>query len=176
MACYALTGTPGTGKTSVSVELRAKGFEVLDLSEYIAENGLLGTLDAERETREVDVAELRKSLQKAKKADGIVMEGHLSHYLGCDVVIVLRCHPDTLAQRLESRGYGKKKITENVRAEVLDVILSEAMDSGARVYEIDTTTSDAITVAGIMEGIMTGKSNHPVGNSVDWSQEMEKWF
>ena len=50
MTLYALTGTPGSGKTTVGAELRARGYDAIDGKQYIIDNGLLGELDEERDT------------------------------------------------------------------------------------------------------------------------------
>lgn len=62
MTLFAITGTPGTGKTSVSKELRSRGYSVIDMNEHIRSNGLLGELDASRDTHEVDLDRLNDSL------------------------------------------------------------------------------------------------------------------
>ncbi|NLL94264.1 MAG: AAA family ATPase [Thermoplasmatales archaeon] len=172
----ALTGTPGTGKTSVAGELRLRGHEVLDLNGYAAENDLLGERDEARDTSDVDVDALRDSLAGLGKGRNVVAEGHLAHFLDCDKIVVLRCHPDALAARLRARGYAEGKVSENVAAEILDVIFCESLESGAPVYEIDTTSSGPASVAETVEGIMTGKGNYAPGKGTDWSGEMEKWF
>ena len=80
--------------------------------------------------------------------DGYV-EGATAHFLACDKIIVLRCRPDVLKDRLSRRGYSAGKVAENCQAEALDVILSETADMFAseHVYEIDTTNRDVISVA-----------------------------
>ncbi len=65
MTLFAITGTPGTGKTSVSAELRSRGYDVIDMNEHIRANGLLGELDPKRDTHEVDLDALNDSLQSA---------------------------------------------------------------------------------------------------------------
>ena len=60
----AVTGTPGTGKSSLSAELRRRGHEVVDADEHIRKNGLLGEWDALRDTYEVDVGGLNDSLEQ----------------------------------------------------------------------------------------------------------------
>ena len=55
MTLVAITGTPGTGKTSVSAELRSRGYNVIDMNDHIRSHGLLGELDAARDTHEVDL-------------------------------------------------------------------------------------------------------------------------
>jgi len=175
MPLIAMTGTPGTGNTSAAEYLRQRGYEIIDLNAFIADNGLLGEEDAERDTREVDIESMRTLFSKRSKLSAIV-EGHLSHFLGCDIVVVFRCHPDVLAERLRARGYLESKVRENVQAEILDVILCEADGSKARVFEIDTTKLTPKETAERMEEIIKGKGNHQVPGSTDWSGETDRWF
>ncbi len=173
----AITGTPGTGKTSVAAEIRSRGYEVVDLGKHIREHGLLGELDEARDTREVDLDLLNDSLEEYRSGEGVVfMEGHLSHFMDCRSIVVLRCHPDVLAGRLRARGYSEEKVRENVQSEVLDVILCEATESDIPVHEVDCTSASIKDTADEILSIASGEGEgHPPG-SVDWSSEMERWF
>ncbi|MCJ7640224.1 MAG: AAA family ATPase, partial [Euryarchaeota archaeon] len=72
--------------------------------------------------------------------DGLVIEGHISHHLSVERVIVLRTNPAVLRGRLQEKGFSEKKIRENIEAEILDVILIEALGlHGNNVYEVDST-------------------------------------
>ena len=169
----ALTGTPGTGKTSVAEELRRRGHDVLDLKSYIADSGLRGEYIEEMDTYDVDTDLLRESL---RGSDHEIAEGHLSHFLDADMCIVMRCHPDVLAQRLRDRGYAEGKVRENVEAELLDVILCEAVDSGVPVFAVDTTSSTASLAADAVEAIMRGETDGRLPGDVSWAEEMDRWF
>ena len=173
----AITGTPGTGKTSVSEELRSRGCEVVDLGRHIRESGLLGDLDEARDTHEVDLDLLNDSLEPYRRKEGTVfMEGHLSHFMDCGSIIVLRCHPDVLAERLRARGYGDAKVLENVQSEVLDVILCEAAGTDIPVHEVDCTLASVEETADEILSIASGGGEGRLPGSVDWSSEMERWF
>ncbi len=177
MTLFAITGTPGTGKTSVSEELRKRGYTVIDMNRHIREHGLLGDLDAKRDTHEVDLDALNDSLEEYRKAEGIVlMDSHLSHFMDCSGIIVIRCKPDVLAHRLEARGYSCEKVLENVQSEVLDVILCEATESDIPVYEVDSTDGDVTDLANSIEKILKGDSTDYLPGKTDWSEEMDKWF
>jgi adenylate kinase len=126
----ALTGTPGTGKTTVSELLDRP---VIDLKEYMRENGI----GEQREELEVDIEELKQKF--STDLEDVVVEGHLSHHLDVDICVVLRCHPEELESRLEARDYSQAKVEENLHAEALDVILQEAADEGHKIIEVDTT-------------------------------------
>ncbi|MDR0888191.1 MAG: adenylate kinase family protein [Candidatus Methanoplasma sp.] len=177
MALIAITGTPGTGKTSLSEELRKRGHKVLDINEHIRSHGLLGEKDEDRDTFAVDVDGLNESLEEFRGSDEIIfLDSHLSHCVDSRAIIVLRCHPDELADRLVARGYGGSKVTENVQAEILDVILCEASESDIPVFEIDCTSCDVSDTADATEDIANGNTDKYLPGNVSWLGEFDKWF
>ncbi len=177
MPLISITGTPGTGKTSVSGELRSRGYNVVDLSSYIRERGLLGEKDEARDTYEVDLESLNESLSDLTHVDGTVfMEGHLSHLLDSHLIIVLRCSPAVLAKRLRSRGYSESKVAENVQAEILDVILCEAVDSDIPVYEVDCGSCGVSETVDSIVDIINGRGDDHIPGKINWSVEMDEWF
>ncbi|PSH02236.1 MAG: kinase, partial [Nanohaloarchaea archaeon QH_8_44_6] len=130
-----ITGTPGTGKTSVSKYL--KEFEVIYLTRFVKKHGLGQQEESEFE---VDIPEMKKKLEK--EIDGekhLVIEGHLSHHFPSDYCVVLRCDPEELGKRLENRDYSDTKVEENIESEMLDVILTEAVGLQENIIEVDTT-------------------------------------
>jgi adenylate kinase len=136
----ALTGTPGTGKTTISNILNERyGIRIEHLHDVIVENGYYLARDEFRDSLIVDIA----SLAKHKFAEECLIEGHFSHYLQVDLVIVLRTNPKVLKQRLYTKGYSEAKVLENYEAEILDVILIEALEIQEfdKVYEVDTTST-----------------------------------
>ncbi len=174
MTIISLTGTPGTGKTTMSQSLRDCGYNVVDLSAFIRENGLLGEYDSEMGSYDVDVAKLDEALKDTRDSEELVfLEGHLSHFLTCDKIIVLRCHPGVLENRLESRGYDREKVLENIQAEVLDVILYEASEKGVPVFELDSTAGNNLSD---VEEIIRGECDRYLPGSISWGEEMERWF
>lgn len=177
MVLFALTGTPGTGKSTLSQELRLRGLDVVDGKAFIREHGLLGEYDAGRDTYEVDLDALNDALEPLRSDAGVhVLDSHLSHFMDSHGIIVLRCSPDVLAQRLCARGYSEAKVRENVQAEILDEILCEATESDIPVGEIDCTSVTVREAADAAEKIISGQvSDYPPG-SVDWTTEMDRWF
>jgi len=172
----AITGTPGTGKTHLAEELRIRGYNVLDLNEHIRANGLLEEKDEARDTYCVDVDALDLSLEKYRTDDVLFIEGHFSHCVECDAVIVLRCSPETLAGRLRARGYPESKVAENVQAEILDVILCESVETDAPVCELDTSEDSTGTIADKVEDMIKGNIDKYRPGNIDWTEELEKWF
>lgn len=146
-----ITGTPGTGKTSVSALIGG----VLDLNELIKTEGLHLGIDEARDSLIADMdAVYDRICGIARGRDGdLVIEGHLSHHVS-DSAIVLRLAPDELERRLMARGYSGAKISENALSEAVDVILVEAVDWCDRVYEIDTTGKTVEEVADAIRGIL----------------------
>lgn len=161
---FGITGTPGTGKTSVADLLASRGFPVLHLSttfdRYVLE------FDAGRDTRVVDE---ERWASEFPRFDGIV-EGQLAHLLPCDLVVVLRCRPDVLSCRLRERGYGEAKISENCMAEALDAILIETLEAfpANQVYELDTTDKTSGECSDLTEGFFR-RLVPPSHGSIDWS-------
>ncbi|MFW6449304.1 MAG: adenylate kinase family protein [Halobacteriota archaeon] len=162
----ALTGTPGTGKTTVAGRLEVD-LEVVHLGDVIAEAGLESGRDSVRETAVVDLDGLRRAT--AGRED-VLFESHLSHYLDVDRVIVLRCHPSTLETRLRGRGFTERSIRENAESEALDVIVTEAVERHGReaVYEIDTTERAIETVVDEVTEAIRGEREPAVG-TVDFT-------
>ena len=172
----ALTGTPGTGKSTVSAIL-AQRYDVVDIHSYAESKGLFEGYDEDAGSYIVDVDRLNDSVLSEHWDGTVILDGHLSHFVDCDAIAVLRCRPSILASRLRSRGYDDRKVRENVQAEILDVILQESVDSGIPVYEFDTSSAAPEETADIIERtIILGESDDASPGRTDWSGEMEEWF
>jgi adenylate kinase len=178
----ALTGTPGTGKTSVSKVLK-ENFYVIDLNKIANEKKFIVGFDKNRYSKIVDIDKLNDYIKNNYcKKDIVFVEGHLSHLLKCvDKVIILRCNPNELKKRLSKKGWKREKIKENLEAEILDMILCETVDihSDKNIFEIDITkkpTNDvAIIINEIIKNGFRNVKNYNIGN-IDWSEEILKKF
>ena len=170
----ALTGTPGTGKSSVAAELERRGYAVVSLDRLAEERKLVDGYDAARRTKEVDVEALDKEIRVAAKLGFLV--AHYSHLMSVNLAIVLRCHPRILAERLKARGWPGAKVRENVEAEAIDVITQEALGRLPFVYEIDTTSTTPEAVAGVVLEILQGKVAGREPGHLDWSDEVLSWY
>ncbi len=174
-----ITGTPGTGKSSVAKLLAKRiNVDVISIARTLDESVCAG-YDTKRKSKIVDIKKLarkikdiiRASRKRAKDID-IIIEGHLSHLLPFgDVVIVLRAHPKVLERRLKKKKYAKAKIAENLEAEALDVCLIESLERHKKVYEIDTTNKKPHEVASAIVGILEGKGEAYAPGKIDWSEE-----
>lgn len=168
MVNYALTGTPGTGKTSLKKHLNKK---IISLSEYY-EQASEGKTDNGEWI--VDIEKLDNILEDS---DCNFFEGNFSHKLDkIDKVIVLRCDPQILEKRLESRNYSKNKVRENLEAEAIGVIYSEAIEiqDKANVFQIDNSTRKPQETAKLIEKYIN--DNIKVEEEIDYSEKILDWY
>jgi adenylate kinase len=161
----AVTGTPGTGKTSATTLLEDDpdfDLSVVHLNERIAEEDLYTDVDETRDSKMADLDAVRDFL--ADRED-VLVESHLAHEIGVDRAVVLRCHPERIEQRLKDRGESSESARENAEAEALDVILSEAVDNHDTdsVYELPTTTASPQEVAEAIREVVSGEREPKVG-------------
>ncbi len=170
-----ITGTPGTGKTSVSKRLsQLIKMEVVHLNDIIFEKNIYKEYDKERESYVVD---LEKMERICKAYENVIIEGHLAHYCmrDGDIIIILRANPLTLKKRLKRRGYNIKKIEENVEAEIVDAITQEVLDLSERydveIYEIDTSDKKIDRIAIIIKKILENKEygRHFLPGNIDYT-------
>jgi adenylate kinase len=163
-----ITGTPGTGKSMVADELARRGHTVVRITD-IVQPYVIGD-DDKRDTQVIDVDRL---VNEFEPVDGFV-EGHFAHLLPCDRIVVLRCRPDELKQRLAKRLYDKGKIRENMDAEALDVCLIETVEaySPGQILELDSTAREPVWCADQIEGFVRGAIPASFG-TIDWSMYLE---
>ncbi|AUV81649.1 adenylate kinase [Salinigranum rubrum] len=164
----ALTGTPGTGKTTASERLP---YPTLHLNDAVREHDLWTEEDTDRDSLVVDVDALAAWVDDHVEAgETVVLESHLAHLLDADRVVVLRCRPDVLESRLRERGESDAKAAENSESEALDVVLSESVQRHGeeRVYEIDTTERTPEDVAAEIEAVVDG-DREPSAGTVDFT-------
>jgi adenylate kinase len=170
----AITGTPGTGKSSVSSELIRRGFTVVDAARLAHEKGLVARPKRKGAPAIVDIERLRQV--PMPKVDLIFITSHFTHLLRSDIVIVLRCSPSVLKARLERRKWRKEKVRENVEAEAIDLITVEAMQRSKKVFEVNTTSVDAKEAARQILEIVKGSVKGHEPGLVDWSEEILSWY
>ncbi|NPA47675.1 MAG: AAA family ATPase [Thermococci archaeon] len=158
----AVTGTPGVGKTTVAKLLASKlGYKYGSVRDIALR---IGAAEKAGDELEIDVEALR-----SVRLEDTVVDGHLSHHMPADVVVVLRANPKVIAERLEERGYSSEKLGENVEAELVDVVLMEALENSERVIEVDTTGKTPEDVVEEILELLRSGTRRRVG-VVDWSE------
>jgi len=182
----AVTGTPGTGKTSACrAFVRTYGdtlrLKLVELNRVVEEQRLYEGFDEERGCYIADLNKLRNFVEAMN--EDVLLESHLAHLVAPDYVIVLRADPLVLVERLRNEGFPERKIRENAEAEALDVILVEALEACGddRVFEVDTSRKSVEEVAAcireIVEAVKSGKldevrKKYKPGR-LDWSHRLE---
>lgn len=182
-----ITGNPGAGKhTSAKLVADRLGAEIIDINKVALENDAV--LSKTSHGADVDVKKLGRLLATAlkKKKGSFVIVGHLAPYVlksaGIDMAAVLRRSPGKLESTLAERKYTREKINENVSAEILGVLLYDAIKAfGKRkVGEFDTTNRTPEGTADQIIAALQKKSAKRVG-VVDWlailsEEEVQKFF
>jgi adenylate kinase len=178
---YALSGTPGVGKSSVARSLarirkggrsRAPALHIREVGELPGSAPLTGSRSpaSGRTTVEVDLARASRAIrawaEDGSKDLGLIV-GHLSHLLPIPRVLLLRCAPDELSRRLRRSGVREPWLSQNVEAERVDLVLLEALRLGRTVYELDTTRHAPAEVARWVLSVLAGKVP-PRQGTVDW--------
>jgi adenylate kinase len=171
-----ISGTPCTGKTEISRLLAKKlNYKLIQINELAEEIDAFTGYDEKRDSRIIDMDRLEKEIKKLK--GNLIIEGHTSHLFPVNFVIILRCNPEVLKKRLE-RKYpsNPSKIQENLEAEILGVITSEAVMINKKVYEIDTSDKkEKDSVHDILK-ILEGKTEEFKIGKIDWLEEYSEWI
>ena len=113
-----ISGTPCTGKTTVSELLSDRlDYDLVKINDLAIENNLVLGIDDDKGYKIIDIDALNDLLSDIiSQSENLIVEGHLSHLCsGADKMIILRCHPDILKNRLILRDYSVSKINENLR-------------------------------------------------------------
>jgi len=166
----ALTGTPGTGKSTVAARLPRR-FRVEEVADLAVSRGCGRRRGS---AVEVDLVRLRRLLARGSDEDRPdLLVGHLSHLLPVRGVIVLRCRPLELLARLRRARRGTVADRQaNYVSEATDVVLDEALASGVPVYEIDTTGRTPADVADEVARRLR-RVGRPRFGAVDWLADPE---
>jgi adenylate kinase len=176
-----ITGTPAVGKTTVSSILASRLDAMhINLTDLAKQERLTNGVDRERNTLIVNIDDMSKRVKELIVASGqdCIIDGHYAVDTvppeDVDFVFVLRRSPDELKKMMENRGYGEKKLQENLEAEILDICLWEAVSSCGRdkVCEIDTTGKAVEDLVSEVVQTLQGKVRCRVG-IVDWLGQLE---
>lgn len=153
-----ITGTPGTGKSTLSQYLSAKlsmqekSVKTVLVNDLIKSEKLYEEYDSHFDTYIIDDRKVRRFLDKYLEdvpEDYCIIETHTVTTLPkkvIDIAFVLNSRTDILFDRLKSREYSQDKINENMECEIMKVILEEAVERfGAnKTHELSSNTLEDI--------------------------------
>merc|ERR1712168_1441417 len=128
-----ISGTPGTGKTTLGKELAQRSnLNYINISEFAKEEELFEGYDEKRECQIIDEDRVVDELESKIGEGGNIVDYHGSEFFPerwFDAVFVLRTDNTLLYERLEARDYSREKVEENVQCEIFQTLLEEARES-----------------------------------------------
>ncbi len=164
-----ITGTPGTGKTTISKILAEKlNITYMNINEFAEKKGLIH-ID-KNNNKEIDPKKLCPELKKIKQK--VIIDSHIAQNCKNDIVFVLRTNPEELEKRLKKRKWNNNKIKTNIKAEILDSCLIDAIETNENVYEIDTSSHTELETVYIIIDILNNKNikNKYKPGNIDWTE------
>ena len=160
-----ITGTPGTGKTTVTKLLSEKGWISFDITSYVKERSLFLGYDIVRDSLIIDEDLLQKELVKeAEKHEMVILDGHTATLIDNEFVkkcFILKVDLEVLNERLRIRNYSEAKVSENLQAEIMESCLTEAYDAydSEKVHTIETTALTPEEVVSLIISILLQKDD-----------------
>ncbi|KAL0390142.1 UNVERIFIED_CONTAM: Adenylate kinase isoenzyme 6 [Sesamum calycinum] len=128
-----VTGTPGTGKTTMASALaEATNLRHINVGDLVKEKNLHDGWDEEFDCYVINEDLVCDELEDLMEEGGNIVDHH-----GCDFfperwfdrIVVLQTDNSVLYDRLTKRGYTGKKLSNNIECEIFQVLLEEAKDS-----------------------------------------------
>lgn len=147
-----ITGTPGVGKTTHCEELAQRtGLHHLSINEVVKKHniGESSSDPDDPQTKIVDEDRLLDCIENDLEEGGQIIDWHACDLFPVsliDLVCVIRCDNKLLYDRLKARGYGEKKLEENMDCEIMEVLLQEARDAydGQIVVEMKSESTEDV--------------------------------
>ncbi len=176
-----ITGTPGVGKSTISkiIAHRLPGIHI-DCGNVALNGGMTIEYNEKNKTHTIDEKKLSRKLKEiiTKYDSNIILEGHFIPRISGfkpDRVFVLRCHPKKIMDRLEEKNYSKRKIAENIAAEILDSCLKDAVKvfGQAKIFEIDNSKNEPNLMVSMILSMSEGKIQRQ-SKHIDWISKLEK--
>ncbi len=163
-----VTGTPGTGKKSVApLAADLLGVGCFGINELALAHGFA---EAKGDEFEVDAARLRRAVSSLVPRPSVIYGHLLPAVLDprlAERVVVLRCEPGVLKGRLAARGYPPAKVRENLEAELIGLVSSEAHEAfGPVAFDLDATSTTPAKAAAAVARLSEGGQGGP---RIDWT-------
>ncbi|XP_054713016.1 adenylate kinase isoenzyme 6-like [Uloborus diversus] len=125
-----ITGTPGTGKSTLSSEIGEQcSLEWINVGEVAKSGNFVEDYDENFDCHIIDEDQVVSELE-----DKMLEGGKIVDYHGCDffpenwfdIVFVLTTDNTILYDRLVRRGYNGKKLENNIQCEIFQTLYDEA--------------------------------------------------
>ncbi|HOG73806.1 MAG TPA: AAA family ATPase [Methanofastidiosum sp.] len=154
-----ISGVPGVGKTLISKKVaETLNFTYINIGDFAKEN-----FEFPVEEDEIIIDEEAVE-NKLLGLDNVIIDSHIP--FKADKAIILRCNPKILLERLNLRGYSKRKIQDNLMSEILDYEIYAAKEifSDEDIYEVlsEDVNETMIEVMNVIngQGISLKNGNH----------------
>ncbi|MHA1377637.1 MAG: adenylate kinase family protein [Candidatus Helarchaeota archaeon] len=177
-----LSGTPGTGKTTVANRLKDSiPAKIIDINYEVIENKIF-SVDPDRNTKIADFKTLKAHLvKKIKQIESVfvIVEGHYADIIPNKLVykaIILRTHPEILKKRLGQRNFEKDKVSENLQAEILGDCTYHAINAydTDKIFEVDNSRLTIEQCTNRILEIITKDKKDLKSKKIDWLHVLEK--
>ncbi|MDK2372223.1 MAG: AAA family ATPase [Candidatus Korarchaeota archaeon] len=142
-------GAPASGKSTLCRRLaEVLGCRHINVGDMAEERGYILGRDEERDTLILDDDGIQEEISKILRVEKCLIVETISPYAipqeNVVLVVVVRCRPSVLLERLKSRGYRSLKIRENVEYEAIDGPLQDALEIADwdRIVQVDGCSGD----------------------------------
>ncbi|EME43160.1 hypothetical protein DOTSEDRAFT_45144 [Dothistroma septosporum NZE10] len=155
-----ITGSPAVGKTTHCEELARKtGLHHLSINDVVKKHniGEASTDSDDPQVKIVDEDRLLDCIENDLEEGGQIIDWHACDLFPpslIDLVCVVRCENTTkLYDRMKARGYGEKKLQENLDCEIMQVLLEEAREAYEPEIVVELKSEEADDVESNVERV-----------------------
>lgn len=131
-----ITGTPGSGKTTLSGRLsEALGMEHVNVGDVVRMEECHEGKDSDFDAFILDEDKLMDVLEPRLEQGNMLLDFHTCDIFPeelVDLVLVLQVNTEQLYDRLQGRGYEQHKVNENMECEIMQVVHEEAREAFAQ--------------------------------------------
>lgn len=136
-----ITGTPGTGKSTVASEIALElGLRHVDVGQFARERDLVEMYDNKLDCHVLHEDAVLDALEPIMTDGAVILDHHSSDWFPerwIQAVVILRTDTAVLYDRLEAREYSATKLGHNVQAEIMQVVRDEAVASYPRAERLE---------------------------------------